>query len=106
MLSSKCCKNWFECNVLITINFYKWSFQLKYSTQKLTRLFFKYHFCCRLTPSEENKSAHGIFEAAFESGKMHPKDCRTMFPMCIFDQSLLFDMVKYLLRHPNLNRIE
>ncbi|CAB3223829.1 unnamed protein product [Arctia plantaginis] len=59
-------------------------------------------YMLKLKPSEENKSAHSIFQEAYETGKIYPKDCRMKYPMCIFDESFLFDMVKYLLRHPKL----
>ncbi|XP_075974412.1 uncharacterized protein LOC142975453 isoform X3 [Anticarsia gemmatalis] len=55
-----------------------------------------------LEPDEENASAHGVFKEAYDHGRLYPKQCRKKYPMCVFNEKLLFDLIYYLLRHPQM----
>ncbi|XP_021201412.3 uncharacterized protein LOC110384450 [Helicoverpa armigera] len=53
-----------------------------------------------LEPTENDSSAHAVFKEAYEHGLMNPTKCKEKYSMCPFNASLLFELIRYLLRHP------
>ncbi|KAJ8721632.1 hypothetical protein PYW07_002407 [Mythimna separata] len=53
-----------------------------------------------LDPSEQDSAAHTVFKEAYEHGLMYPAKCKEKYALCPFNSSLLFELIRYLLRHP------
>ncbi|CAH0581166.1 unnamed protein product [Chrysodeixis includens] len=53
-----------------------------------------------LEPTEEESTAHAVFKEAYNYGLKFPEKCKEKYHMCPFNASLLFDLIRYLLRHP------
>ncbi|XP_035434245.2 uncharacterized protein LOC118265465 isoform X1 [Spodoptera frugiperda] len=53
-----------------------------------------------LEPTEQDSYAHSVFKEAYDHGMMYPDRCREKYPMCPFESSLLFQLIRYLVHHP------